>query len=104
MDANNTPGIGPVLDRYGLSRVPEAHCYLTHNGVRVDLTHDGGSAAKPIEHFLYEETISPEGIGTYKTSLHERFLKDWSSSPDSRGLGWRELLSIREECIAALSG
>jgi hypothetical protein len=72
--------------------------------VRVDLTHDGDSAAKPIDCFLYEEAIPPAGIGSYKTTLHERFLRGWSSLPASRGLGWRELLSIREECIAALSG
>ncbi|MDQ4127000.1 MAG: hypothetical protein M3151_03470, partial [Actinomycetota bacterium] len=38
MDGRNTPGVGPVLARYGLDGVPEAHCYLAYRGARVDLT------------------------------------------------------------------
>src|SRR5215813_2060548 len=30
----NTPGTGKVLDQYGLSFIPEAHCYLTYGGQR----------------------------------------------------------------------
>jgi hypothetical protein len=38
MDEINTPGVGPVLQRYGLRCVPEAHCHLVYEGTRVDLT------------------------------------------------------------------
>ena len=27
MNERNTPGIGPVLARYGLAEIPEAHCF-----------------------------------------------------------------------------
>jgi hypothetical protein len=40
MDEINTPGVGPVLQRYGLKCVPEAHCHLVYKGTRVDLTRD----------------------------------------------------------------
>jgi hypothetical protein len=40
MDETNTPGVGPVLQRYGLRCVPEAHCHLVYEGTRVDLTRD----------------------------------------------------------------
>jgi hypothetical protein len=59
MNADNTPGVGPVLNRYGFDLVPEAHCYLAYRGVHVDLTRT--AAMDPIEDFLYEETIEPSG-------------------------------------------
>jgi hypothetical protein len=34
MDEANTPGVGAVLERHGLPCVPEAHCYLAHEGAR----------------------------------------------------------------------
>lgn len=51
MDEINSPGVGPVLQRYGLRCVPEAHCRLVYEGTRVDLTHDV-RMAQPIEDFL----------------------------------------------------
>ena len=99
MDGENTPGVGPVLARYGLDAVPEAHCYLAYRGTRVDLTRAGATA--PVKNFLYEETIEPDGIGAHKVGIHRRFVRGWAAE---RGLdperGWR----IREECIAALAG
>ena len=41
MDGANTPGVGAVLEHHGLPFVPEAHCYLAHDGRRVDLTREG---------------------------------------------------------------
>ena len=38
MNEHNTPGVGSVLRKYGLDFVPEAHCYLSYLGERVDLT------------------------------------------------------------------
>jgi hypothetical protein len=38
MNARNTPGVGKVLERYGLDGLPEAHCFLRSCGMRVDLT------------------------------------------------------------------
>jgi hypothetical protein len=34
MDGGNTPRIGAVLERDGLPRAPEAHCYLAYEGGR----------------------------------------------------------------------
>ncbi len=98
MDGRNTPGVGPVLARYGLGCVPEAHCYLAYRGARVDLTR--AIQADPIESFLYEETIEPAGIGPYKVEVHRRFVREWASA---RGLDYHLVWRIREECIGALS-
>ena len=95
----NTPGVGPVLARFGLEGVPEAHCYLAYRGVRVDLTRI--AATEPIEEFLYEETIEPAGIGAYKVGLHRRYVRGWAGE---RGLDPEDVWRIREHCIDALSG
>lgn len=98
MDAANTPGIGDVLARHGLASILEAHCYLVHEGERIDLTRgdDGWGEMR----FIHEETIRPEQIGEYKLVVYQRHLWEWALAHDmSPGLAW----SIREECIAALS-
>jgi hypothetical protein len=98
MDGDNTPGVGPVLRRHGLGALPEAHCYLAYRGSRLDLTRTGRT--EPIGDFLHEETIKPEGIGTYKVDMHRRFVREWASQRD---LDFEQVWRIREECILALS-
>lgn len=98
MDGDNTPGVGQVLRRHGLDGVPEAHCYLAYRGLRIDLTH--AESTEPVEDFLHEETIEPEGIGAYKVDTHRRFMREWALQRD---LDFDEIWRIREECILALS-
>lgn len=38
MNEDNTPGVGKVLERYGLKEIPEAHCYLRFEGQYLDFT------------------------------------------------------------------
>ena len=103
MSERNTPGVGPVLDTYGLPYIPEAHCYLAYAGERVDITSEA-TWAEPIVTLLHEESISPEQIDDYKRGVHRQFLDRWRErSPDAAGYGLDELWRIREECIAALS-
>ncbi len=104
MDERNTPGVGRVLDLYGLPFIPEAHCYLTYQGERIDITRSGVEPAEPITQFLAEETIAPEQIGDYKVQWHQRFLREWVVR--AAGVGRRsfeEIWAIREACIAALN-
>jgi hypothetical protein len=101
MNEQNTPGIGSVLEKYGLSYLPEAHCYLEYEGMRVDVTSSGVDPSQPIERFLYEEPISPDQIVSYKVELHQRFIREWIGTAGNRA--WEEVWRIREECIAALS-
>jgi hypothetical protein len=103
MHERNTPGVGPVLRKYGLASLPEAHCYLRFREKRVDVTRPfNANTPDTTGRFVHEEDISPEQIGEYKTSLHRRFLQRWiAETTDGRELDaiWR----IREECISALS-
>ncbi len=99
MDGANTPGVGAVLREHGLRCVPEAHCYLAHEGARVVLTRERGGAEQ-IEGFLHEEEIEPHQIGEYKVQAHREFVRRWAArrGPDPESV-WR----AREECIAALA-
>ena len=103
MHERNTPGVGPVLSAHGLTCIPEAHCYLRHQGRRIDIT-GVPPGADPIEHFLHEEPITVDQIGAYKIELHRRFLGDWIARTETvRGRSLDEVWRIREACIAALS-
>jgi hypothetical protein len=102
MNAQNTPGVGGVLERYRLVSLPEAHCYLRSRGKRIDVTGENGGLREL--KFLLEEAIVPEQIGEYKAALHREFLQRWIAEgnvPGRRDL--EDLWQIREECVAALS-
>jgi hypothetical protein len=104
MHERNTPGVGAVLARYGLAALPEAHCYVTYEGTRIDITRSGAEATEPIAKFLHEEAIAPEQIGDYKVTLHRQFMRDWviNHVETVRGWSFEDVWRIREECIAAL--
>ena len=103
MHERNTPGVGVILSHYNLPFLPEAHCYLTYEEDRIDITRSGVEAAEPIANFLYEETILPAQIGEYKVDLHKRFLRCWLAENATNGYSFDELWNIREECIAILT-
>ena len=105
MNQRNTPGVGVVLDRYGLQSLPEAHCYLLSANKRIDVTRvTADSAAGPITWFMHEEEISPDQIGEYKISIHRHFLQQWREKT-AAGTTYTltDLWRIREECIASLA-
>jgi hypothetical protein len=105
MHERNTPGIKPTLNKYGLAMLPEAHCYLRFREFRIDVTHEiGAKPPETVARFLYEEEITPEQIGAYKTTLHRNFLQRWlAETGTAAGRDIEEIWRIREECIAALS-
>jgi hypothetical protein len=104
MNGRNTPGVGEVLDKYGLESLPEAHCYLRSGHTRIDVTRTRPLYLREqVTHFIYEEEIAPDQIGEYKASVHRGFLTQWMKS-SIIGIGYTldDLWRIREECIAAL--
>jgi len=103
MTERNTPGVGRVLDRYGLDAIPEAHCYVVWQGERIDITRRV-KAPEASTTFLYEELVSPTGLAAYKMRLHRQCLSEWRLRDATRGATYslEELWRIREECIAAL--
>lgn len=98
MNEQNTKGVGPVLTKYNLPYIPEAHCYLVYQGHRFDFTRHDNHSAEPISEFLYEKVIQPKDIGEKKIKIHKDFLKQHFHN---RSLN--EIWQAREECIEALS-
>lgn len=103
MHDRNTPGVGEILSRHRLPFLPEAHCYLTYQGKRIDITRSGIEPTEPIDHFFHEETILPTQIGEYKVDLHKRFLRQWLAENETTEYSFDELWTIREACITALA-
>ena len=102
MSEANTPGVGRVLAAHGLVSLPEAHCYLSYAGQRVDVTRSGISPQEMIARFHDEWTIEPSQIGTHKIALHQQFLRGWLTTERQLALSCEQLWHIREECILAL--
>lgn len=101
MDASNTRGVKGVLEENCLECIPEAHCYLRDVGKRIDITRVKNPLIVELI-FLYEMSISPEQIGSFKSKTHKKFVEQWATQ---RGLtrNLDELWSIRERCITALT-
>jgi hypothetical protein len=98
LSEGNTPGVGTIPKSHGLPCVPEAHCYLAHEGARVDLTREREDAGQ-IDGFLHEEEIEARQIGEYKVEAHRGFVRLWAAE---RELDPEHFWRVREECIAAL--
>ena len=104
MSEANTPGVGPVLERYQLSSIPEAHTYLRYRHRRVDITRSGIEPRAEIQNFILEQDIRPDQIGDYKVSFHRTFLRQWlSQHPELSHFTPEALWEIREACIFAIS-
>lgn len=103
MTGQNTPGVGDVLARYGLTTLPEAHCYICTAGQKINLTRaEGQRSAEPISRFLYEEVIEASQIPSYKVRLHKDFLSHWIRDGNCGQLTLTQIWRIREDCIAAI--
>jgi hypothetical protein len=99
MHERNTPGVGAVLQRYNLSCIPEAHCYLRADGRRLDYTGLPGGRESPFQSLLAEEPIDPTRVILIKSQKHREFVQKWSTE---RGLDPERVWHAREECIEAL--
>lgn len=104
MTESNTPGVGAVLQRHGITGLLEAHCYLRTKNKFIDLTRASfESPGDPIARFLHEEEIDPKQITDYKIKVHRKFLEQWIADSGLGGLSLAQAWEIREECIARLS-
>jgi hypothetical protein len=103
MNRINTPRVVPLLDKYQLPYIPEAHNYLKINGSILDCTWPNASADNFEKDLLEEIRIQPDQIGAYKVSWHMDFLKKWYND-QKLPYTLEEIWDIREKCIAALSG
>lgn len=102
MDARNTPRIAPILEKYKLKYIPEAHNYLRVHGYILDFTGLGMSEAKLASNLLTEIEITPDQITDYKIDFHKEYLSNWLAD-EKVNYSLAEIWRIREECIEALT-
>lgn len=103
MTGENTPGVAAVLRKYGLTVLPEAHCYLRLAEKRIDLTRAVSLNPANSISFLYEEEIDPVQSTGYKAELHKHFLSRWiANDPRLAGCSLQDVWDVREQCIANL--
>lgn len=102
MSQANTPGIGDALTVEKLAYIPEAHCYLSLHGKRLDLTFPGAGGFGLEEDLMLEEEIQPAQVAVYKVERHRAFLKEWIAE-EGLNRSLEEVWAIREGCIQRLS-
>lgn len=103
MNRINTSRVVPLLDKYQLDYIPEAHNYLRINGSILDCTWPDSTGSNFEKDLLQEIRIQPDQIGAYKVLWHKRFLQKWCNG-QKLPYTPEEIWNIREKCIAALSG
>ncbi len=79
LNESNSPGIGPILRRYSLPSIPEAHCYLRTRGVRNDFTGLPPGSVRLVDSVTREEPIDIDSLHTDKRRRHERYLLAWAT-------------------------
>lgn len=92
----------PVLEKYGLNEMPEAHNYLRINGEIKDFTTNKSSAEDFRNDLVKEIEINPDQITDFKVEYHRNFLKDYLSNNPEIPYSLEEFWTIREACIEAL--
>ena len=104
MSGESVKGAAPILKKYEISYIPEAHNYLMYDGKRYDFTFPGLNDKKVFESLLEEIEIDVSKIGQYKTDYHKNFLMKWFNKNGAESsLTLKDILKIREECIESLS-
>lgn len=101
MSAANTPGISAVLEKYDLSYILEAHCYMdTPEGI-IDCTTASSAYDRFRDDVLEEIRIEPEQVVEWKVEEHKVRFQAWAENehPERKV---EDLWAIREEVIRAL--
>jgi hypothetical protein len=78
MNERTTRGVGRVLKTYGLTSVPEAHCYLRIDGSPYDFTGLPRSTESPLDNILSEEVVPPHELLAEKAIRHRAYIRTWA--------------------------
>jgi hypothetical protein len=101
MNENNTK-IGTILSNNNIDFIPEAHCYLKINEVRVDCTTPKSDFSKIEKDILEEIEIESFQVANFKIEYHQTFIKNWLDKSNI-AITFDQLWAIREQCITFLS-
>lgn len=83
--------------------IPEAHCYISMAGERIDFTNEQSDIDKIANDIIREIEILPQQVAAYKIEYHREFLKQWLVEMKIN-YTLEQLWEIRESCINILSG
>jgi hypothetical protein len=100
MCEENTPGVGAVLSAASFTSIPEAHCYLSVKGERLDFTGLAPGRLSPFAALIAESTVAPPDLIGTKNRLHRQVLAAWAIAHGTT-IDWA--WATREACIAVLS-
>lgn len=103
MNRRNTPVIAPILDRYQLEYIPEAHIYLKYQDLILDYTRMNFTPLDFLSDLLEEKEITPGEVADFKMGYHKGFIAKWQKK-EPIDYSPQHLWNIREECIDALQG
>jgi hypothetical protein len=103
MNATNTPQVAQKLAHYRLDYLPEAHCYLKHQGQIYDFTKTKSLRIDFDNDLLEAIEIEPQQVGQYKIDFHRTFLENWLKNNPQISFSKDALWLIREQCIKASS-
>ncbi|SDI60567.1 hypothetical protein [Winogradskyella thalassocola] len=102
MNNSNTPKIGNELSKYAIEYLPEAHCYLKINNVRIDLTTKRSNFKKIESDIIEELEIQPNQVAEFKIDYHKNFIRNWLTKTDLN-FTFDQIWHIREQCIRNLA-
>ena len=102
MNGSNTRKITPILEKYSLKEIPEAHNYLKIENQIFDFTRKNSKPQDFINDLIEEIEIQPEQIIDFKIKYHKNFLKKYLKENPQIPYNLDEFWKIREECIAEL--
>lgn len=101
MNHLNTPKIGNILLDNRLEYIPEAHCYLKLNNLRIDITNNNSDIEKLLPDIVEEIEIEPEQVNVFKVNYHKNYIEIWiKENLLNRDLD--SIWQIREQCIKKL--
>ena len=93
-------GVNQLLQSYGLSFVPQIHCFLEYKNYRVDLT-EGNCNGKnqTIDGYDFVVSVKPDPSYEEKQSCYLMYLRRYFEfAPELEAVGEEKVLKILEEC------
>ncbi len=102
MNGDYHPKIKPILEKYDLEQLPEAHCFLRYEGKRYDLTSTKSDPAQFEPFLVREQRCDSQQVSDWKPMIHKHYIEGWLKRKNL-DFSPEKIWEIREECILALS-
>ncbi|OYU84687.1 MAG: hypothetical protein CFE24_05140 [Flavobacterium sp. BFFFF2] len=90
-------------EKYKLTYIPEAHCYLKLGNEIIDVTKKDANPDHFMPDLIEEMEIQPHQITSYKVAYHKKYLVQWLRENREIMYSPAEIWAIREQCIQDLA-